>query len=105
VSSQAAAVTDVTRARTSQLRGFTGPGCSRRDGGVGGAHYAFFVLAARTLGPEATDRSEFSGRMFIGVIVLFRPLEQTLTRAIAERIARGRESGPSSAPSPRSTVR
>src|SRR5512133_2090585 len=54
--------------------------------------YAFFVLAARTLSPDAYGQvGVLWAGMFIGVIVLFRPLEQTTTRAIAERVAHGQE--------------
>jgi O-antigen/teichoic acid export membrane protein len=93
VSSQAAAVTDVARTRGSQLRVFSGAGLlSAAMVASGILAYAFFVLAARTLGPESYGQiGVLWAGMFIGVIVLFRPLEQTLTRAIAERIARGRE--------------
>jgi O-antigen/teichoic acid export membrane protein len=93
VSSQAAAVTDVARARGNQLRVFSGAGLlSVAMVASGVLAYAFFVLAARTLGPEGYGQiGVLWAGMFIGVIVLFRPLEQTLTRAIAERIARGRE--------------
>jgi O-antigen/teichoic acid export membrane protein len=60
--------------------------------GSGVLAYAFFVLAARTLGTSAYGQvGVLWAAMFIGVIVLFRPLEQTTTRAIAERVAHGRE--------------
>jgi O-antigen/teichoic acid export membrane protein len=54
--------------------------------------YAFLVLAARTLGPSAYGRvGVLWGAMFIVAIVLFRPLEQTASRSIADRRARGEE--------------
>lgn len=54
--------------------------------------YAFLVIAARTLGPEAYGRiGVLWAAMFITAIVLFRPLEQTLSRSIADRRARGDE--------------
>ena len=54
--------------------------------------YAFLVLAARTLGPHAYGRiAALWGAIFIGAVVLFRPLEQTASRTISNRIARGRE--------------
>jgi O-antigen/teichoic acid export membrane protein len=60
--------------------------------GSGVLAYAFFVLAARTLDTSAYGQvGVLWAGMFIGVIVLFRPLEQTTTRAIAERVAHGRE--------------
>lgn len=93
VSSQAAAVsTDVALTRARQ-RAFTGAGLlSVAMVGSGILAYAFFVLAARTLSPEAYGQvAVLWAAMFIGVIVLFRPLEQTTTRAIADRVSRGRE--------------
>ncbi|HSC92505.1 MAG TPA: hypothetical protein VLB86_12680 [Gaiellaceae bacterium] len=52
--------------------------------------YAFHVLAARSLGPEAYGRiAVLWAALFVGVVVLFRPLEQTTARAIAERRSRG----------------
>jgi O-antigen/teichoic acid export membrane protein len=54
--------------------------------------YVFLILAARRLGPE--DYGQIGvlwGAMFIVAIVVFRPLEQTISRAIADRLARGEE--------------
>jgi O-antigen/teichoic acid export membrane protein len=93
VSSQAATVSaDVARTRAHH-RAFTGAGLlSGAMVGSGVLAYAFFVLAARTLSPEAYGQiGVLWAAMFIGVIVLFRPLEQTSTRAVAERLAHGRE--------------
>lgn len=57
--------------------------------------YAFNVLAARTLGPAAYGPiAVLWASVFLLAVVLFRPLEQTLSRAIAERNARGIDSRP-----------
>lgn len=54
--------------------------------------YAFQVLAARTLGPAAFGQvGALWGATFLLGIVLFRPLEQTTSRALADRLARGEE--------------
>ncbi len=54
--------------------------------------YAFLVVAARSLGPAAYGRiGVLWAAMFIVAIVVFRPLEQTLSRSIADRRARGEE--------------
>jgi len=54
--------------------------------------YAFMVLAARVLGAEGYGQiAVLWAAMFLVVIVAFRPLEQTASRAIAERLARGEE--------------
>jgi O-antigen/teichoic acid export membrane protein len=54
--------------------------------------YAFLILAARTLGPHAYGRiAALWGAIFIGAVVLFRPLEQTASRTISDRLARGFE--------------
>ena len=56
--------------------------------------YAFHVLAARSLGGAAYGQiAVLWATMFIVVIVLFRPLEQTTARALADRRARGEEVG------------
>jgi O-antigen/teichoic acid export membrane protein len=56
--------------------------------------YAFHVLAARTLGPAAYGQiAVLWGAIFLGAIVLFRPIEQTTSRSIADRLARGEEAG------------
>jgi O-antigen/teichoic acid export membrane protein len=52
--------------------------------------YAFTILAARTLSP--TDYGLIGvlwAATFLLVVVLFRPLEQTTSRAVADRLARG----------------
>jgi O-antigen/teichoic acid export membrane protein len=60
--------------------------------GSGGLIYAFHVLAARSLGPSAYGHiAVLWAAMFLVVIVLFRPLEQTTSRALADRLARGED--------------
>jgi len=60
--------------------------------GSGGLIYAFHVLAARVLGPSAYGQiAVLWAAMFLVVIVLFRPLEQTTSRALADRLARGED--------------
>lgn len=52
--------------------------------------YAYHVLAARTLGPDAYGLvAVLWAALFLLVVVLFRPAEQTTSRAIADRLARG----------------
>jgi O-antigen/teichoic acid export membrane protein len=54
--------------------------------------YAFHVLAARSLGPAAYGEiAVLWAAMFIAAIMIFRPLEQTMSRALADRRARGEE--------------
>jgi O-antigen/teichoic acid export membrane protein len=54
--------------------------------------YAFHVLAARSLGPAAYGQiAVLWAAMFIAAVMLFRPLEQTMSRALADRRARGEE--------------
>lgn len=54
--------------------------------------YAFQILAARKLGAGPFGQiAVLWGGMFLLAIVLFRPLEQTLSRSIADRLARGQE--------------
>ncbi len=56
--------------------------------------YGFHVLAARKLGPEAYGQiAVLWAALFLTVIVLFRPLEQTTSRETANRLARGEEAG------------
>jgi O-antigen/teichoic acid export membrane protein len=56
--------------------------------------YGFHVIAARSLGAEAYGQvAVLWAAMFIGAVVLFRPVEQTTSRAIADRLARGEEVG------------
>jgi O-antigen/teichoic acid export membrane protein len=54
--------------------------------------YAFHVLAARSLGPTVYGQiAVLWAALFLAAVVVFRPLEQTLARALADRIARGDE--------------
>jgi O-antigen/teichoic acid export membrane protein len=54
--------------------------------------YAFHVLAARSLGPNLYGQiAVLWAALFLVAVVVFRPLEQTLARAIADRLARGEE--------------
>jgi O-antigen/teichoic acid export membrane protein len=54
--------------------------------------YAFHVLAARSLGPAAYGQiAVLWAAMFIAAIMVFRPLEQTMSRALADRRVRGEE--------------
>ena len=63
--------------------------------GSGVLTYAFHVLAARTLGTEAYGRiAVLWAAVFLGAVVLYRPLEQTLSRATADRLARGQGARP-----------
>ncbi|MDA0180326.1 hypothetical protein OJ997_08465 [Solirubrobacter phytolaccae] len=52
--------------------------------------YAFNVLAARALGPEAFAAiGALWAGMFLIAVLLFRPLEQTVSRTVADLVARG----------------
>jgi O-antigen/teichoic acid export membrane protein len=54
--------------------------------------YVFHVLAARSLGVEVYGQiGVLWAALFLVVVVLFRPLEQTTSRAIADRLTRGEE--------------
>ncbi len=54
--------------------------------------YVFNILAARTLGAEAYGPVAILwASVFLVSIVLFRPAEQTLSRGISDRLARGRD--------------
>jgi O-antigen/teichoic acid export membrane protein len=56
--------------------------------------YAFQILAARRLGAGSFGQiAVLWGAMFLLAIVFFRPLEQTLSRSIANRLAQGQEIG------------
>lgn len=60
--------------------------------GAGLLIYGFHVLAARALGAEAYGQiAVLWAALFLTVIVLFRPLEQTTSRETANRLARGEE--------------
>jgi O-antigen/teichoic acid export membrane protein len=52
--------------------------------------YAFNVLAARALGPASYGAvGALWGGMFLLAVLLFRPVEQTVSRAVADHLARG----------------
>ncbi len=56
--------------------------------------FAYFALAAHALTPEQYTRiSLLWSIMFVIVSVIYRPIEQLLSRTIAERRARGQSSG------------
>lgn len=58
--------------------------------GSGLLAYAFNAVAARSLGADAYGPIALLwAGMFLVAVILFRPLEQTLSRAIAERVAQG----------------
>jgi len=63
--------------------------------GSGVLAYAFNAIAARALGPDAYGPiAVLWAAMFLVAIVLFRPVEQTLSRAVAERTAAGEDVRP-----------
>ena len=54
--------------------------------------YVFHVAAARMLGASLYGLvAALWAAMFIAIVVLFRPLEQTTSRSIADRVVRGEE--------------
>ena len=57
--------------------------------------YLFNVLAARALGPVGYGAiGALWGGMFLLAVLLFRPLEQTISRAVANHVARGEDARP-----------
>src|ERR671934_505681 len=78
-----------------EARGHAVPGAWMLSGAMlatGVLTYAFHVLAARSLGPHGYGQiGVLWAAMFLGSIVLFRPIEQTTSRTIADRRARGEE--------------
>lgn len=94
MTSQAAAVERAPLAKNRRLRGaLTGaPLLSGAMVTSGVLTYAYHVLAARTLGAHGYGQIAILwGAIFVAAIVLFRPLEQTASRAVADRLARGEE--------------
>jgi O-antigen/teichoic acid export membrane protein len=93
VSSQAAVLDPAGAPRAARRQTFAGAWLLSAAMVVSGAlTYAFHVLAARSLGAEAYGQvAVLWGAMFIAVVVLFRPLEQTTSRALAHRLARGQD--------------
>jgi O-antigen/teichoic acid export membrane protein len=54
--------------------------------------YVFNVLAARSLGPDAYGAiGALWAGMFLLAVLLFRPLEQTVSRGVADALARGQD--------------
>ncbi|MDP9491942.1 MAG: hypothetical protein M3P42_07045 [Actinomycetota bacterium] len=84
-----------TPARKPRRQALAGAGLvSAATLGSGLLIYGFHVLAARKLGPEAYGQiAVLWAALFLTVIVLFRPLEQTTSRETANRLARGEEAG------------
>src|SRR4051794_30742481 len=67
--------------------------------------YAFNVVAARTLGPDVYGGvGALWAGMFLLAVLLYRPLEQTLSRAISDQVARGGDARPGGPPAPRLAV-
>jgi O-antigen/teichoic acid export membrane protein len=67
--------------------------------------YAFNVLAARALGPAAYGAiGALWGGMFLLAVLLFRPIEQTVSRAVADHVARGEDARPAVRSAARLTV-
>ncbi len=57
--------------------------------------YAFNVVAARALGPTVYGAvGALWAGMFLIAVLLFRPVEQTVSRAIADQVARGADARP-----------
>ena len=57
--------------------------------------YAFNVIAARSLGPEVYGAvGALWAGMFLVSVLLFRPVEQTLSRAISDQVARDVDARP-----------
>ncbi len=57
--------------------------------------YAFNVVAARSLGPEVYGAvGALWAGMFLIAVLLFRPVEQTVSRAIADQVARDVDARP-----------
>ena len=87
-----------TEARRSRLRAVSASNALLLSVGTvasGLLAYAFNVVAARTLGPAGYGPVALLwAGMFLVSVVLFRPIEQTLSRGIAERAARGQDARP-----------
>jgi O-antigen/teichoic acid export membrane protein len=57
--------------------------------------YAFNVVAARSLGPESFGAiGALWAGMFLLAVLLFRPIEQTISRAVADQLSRGADARP-----------
>jgi O-antigen/teichoic acid export membrane protein len=63
--------------------------------GSGVLAYGFNVVAAQALGPDAYGPvAVLWAAMFLAAVVLFRPVEQTLSREVSEALAHGRGIAP-----------
>lgn len=91
--SSQAAVAEPTLLGAPKMRALAGAGLmSGAMLATGILAYAFHVLAARSLGPTAYGQiAVLWAALFLSAVVVFRPLEQTLARSIADRLARGEE--------------
>lgn len=79
------------------------PAAARRPGALmlsvgtvasGVLAYAFNAVAARALGPDAYGPvAVLWAAMFLVAVVLFRPVEQTLSQGVAARLAAGQDAG------------
>jgi O-antigen/teichoic acid export membrane protein len=85
--------TGAARTRQELRSGFAGTGLlSGAMLASGALAYAFHVLAARSLGTEAYGKvAVLWAALFLVVVVAYRPLEQTTSRAVAARVAQGDE--------------
>ncbi len=91
---RAAPSEDAGAARRPRLTVMSGEGAILSLGTVasGVLAYAFNAIAARTLGPaDYGPIAILWALVFLMSVVLFRPLEQTLARGIADRLARGED--------------
>jgi len=93
VSTQAAVAEAVTQVPSKQRGAIDGSGVLSAAVLVSGLlAYVFQVLCARVLGAEAFGQiAVLWATLFLATVILFRPVEQTLSRALADRIARGEE--------------
>ena len=67
--------------------------------------YLFNVLAARALGPEGYGAiGALWGGMFLLAVLLFRPLEQTVSRTVSHHLERGEDARPAVRSAGRLTV-
>ena len=93
--------------RSAQARGPTGTGAGRRSYGSGARvlsvgiactgllTLAYFSIASHVLEPSAASRIALLWSvMFVIISVIYRPIEQLLSRTIAERRARGHAEHP-----------
>ena len=93
MSTQAAAARRLGAAARPRGRALAGGGLVSVATAVSGVlTFAFHVLAARSLGVTAYSQiAVLWAVIFVVAVILFRPLEQTLSRTVAERLARGEE--------------